>query len=88
MRLVEYVLSMLFPMRRNLRLTQSELGVSLDYHRRDRRTRPYYIWSAAGNLKQYPARPKPTLQERRNRDLSKDDVVLSVGGHVFITRLR
>src|SRR5712664_1147881 len=87
MRLVTWVLSVLFPVRLDQRLTAEELEISLEFRRRDRRTQPYYLWSAAGNLTVHPARPKPTVRERRNREIP-DDVVLSIGSRIFIHRIR
>jgi hypothetical protein len=84
MRLVD-LLSVLFPVRLDQKLTAEELEVSLDYRRRNRRTQPYYIWSAAGNLTEHPAKPKPTMRERRSREIPE---VLSVGNRVFIMSIR
>lgn len=83
----ERVLSVLFPVRLDATLTAKELEISLDFRRRDRRTQPYYFWSAAGNLKQHSAKPKPSVRERRNREIP-DDVVLSIGRRVFIKSIR
>jgi hypothetical protein len=67
--LVERILSAVFPPLLDQRLTTEELEASLDYRRRDRRTQPYYVWSSAGNLREHPEKPRPTTQERRNRDI-------------------
>jgi len=79
-RLVERILSVLFPPYLDGRLTDEELRESLHFRHRDSRHRKGFIWSSAGNVKQLPAKPTPTTQERRNRDL-QDYVGMSVSEH-------
>ena len=85
--LVQWVLGVLFPPRLDAKLTHEELHLTLDFYRRDSRRKPF-VWSSVSNSMEHPAKPKPTIQEWRSRDLSQDNSVLSVGNRVFITRLR
>ncbi len=69
MRLVNTVLSVLFPVRLELKLSQTELHTTMEFVARDSRHQHGLVWSSAGNVKQHPAKPEPTPQERRHRDI-------------------
>jgi hypothetical protein len=70
-RIAEWLLSKLFPPKLDLRLKQKELNETIEYRRRRLFANGHiYVWSSwTGNKREHPAPPKPTIQEKRQREI-------------------
>ena len=71
MKILEWLLSRMFPPKLDLKLNRDDLNQTLEYRRRLKFVNGnIHVWSGwTGNKREHPAEKKLTIQERRRREI-------------------